>query len=44
MVKITKAFVDGEIEIGRGLNQVFSLSRAGETRWSSHYGFVKILI
>ena len=27
----------GEKETGRGLNQEFSLIRAGDTRWSSHY-------
>jgi hypothetical protein len=27
----------GEISSGRGLNQEMSLTRPGDTRWSSHY-------
>ncbi|MCH82423.1 zinc finger MYM-type protein 1-like [Trifolium medium] len=33
-----KALQDGEISSGRGLNQETTIKKAGETRWSSHYG------
>ena len=34
----------GELDTGRGLNQIGSLQRAGDTRWSSHYSSVKSLL
>jgi hypothetical protein len=33
-----------EIESGRGLNQISTLQRAGDTRWSSHLRSVSSLI
>ncbi|KAL6582954.1 hypothetical protein OROMI_005032 [Orobanche minor] len=35
--KLEEAIGSGELETGSGLNQELSLSRAGDTRWSSHY-------
>jgi uncharacterized protein (UPF0147 family) len=34
----------GELDTGRGLNQIGSLQKAGDTRWSSHYNSVKSLL
>ncbi|XP_060965214.1 uncharacterized protein LOC133034190 [Cannabis sativa] len=34
----------GELESGKGLNQIGSLQRAGDTRWSSHLKFISSLI
>jgi Domain of unknown function (DUF4371) len=44
VVEIAKALINGEIEMGSGLNQELGLSRAGETRWGSHYGSITNLI
>ncbi|XP_039015479.1 zinc finger MYM-type protein 1-like [Hibiscus syriacus] len=38
--KIAKAFENGEIVIGKGLNQELSLGRPGDTRWGSHYKLI----
>ena len=35
--KIVEAMDIGEIESGKGLHQEYTLQRATETRWSSHY-------
>ncbi|KAL6521278.1 hypothetical protein OROGR_017847 [Orobanche gracilis] len=35
--KLEEAIGSGELETGSGLNQELSLSRAGDTRWSSHH-------
>jgi hypothetical protein len=35
---VTEAVESGEISTGRGLNQETTLTRAGDTRWGSHYG------
>ena len=35
--KVIKGLTDGDIFSGTGLNQQVSLTRAGATRWSSHY-------
>ncbi|KAJ9546029.1 hypothetical protein OSB04_025736 [Centaurea solstitialis] len=42
--KVFEALNSGEILSGRGLNQETSLSRAGATRWGSHYGTLVSLI
>ena len=34
----------GELDTGRGANQIGSLQRAGDTRWSSHYKSIKSLL
>ena len=34
----------GEFDTGRGLNQIGSLKKSGDTRWSSHYKSVKSLL
>ncbi|KAL5730797.1 hypothetical protein ACHQM5_003589 [Ranunculus cassubicifolius] len=36
--KISDALKVGEISSGKGLNQEIGVKRAGDTRWSSHYG------
>jgi hypothetical protein len=35
---VTEAVESGEISTGRGLNQETTLTRAGDTRWGSHFG------
>ncbi|XP_061368801.1 uncharacterized protein LOC133311724 [Gastrolobium bilobum] len=35
--EIVKSIASGDVQSGRGLNQEMSLSRPGDTRWSSHY-------
>ncbi|KAJ9564549.1 hypothetical protein OSB04_000515 [Centaurea solstitialis] len=44
VVKVFEALNSGEISSGRGLNQETSLTRAGDTRWGSHYGTLVSLI
>ncbi|XP_073360020.1 uncharacterized protein [Aegilops tauschii subsp. strangulata] len=34
----------GELDTGRGANQIGSLQRAGDTRWSSHHKSIKSLL
>uniref|UniRef100_A0A8I6Z8B1 DUF4371 domain-containing protein n=1 Tax=Hordeum vulgare subsp. vulgare TaxID=112509 RepID=A0A8I6Z8B1_HORVV len=34
----------GELDTGRGANQIGSLPRVGDTRWSSHYKSIKSLL
>lgn len=34
---VAKAFEDGELESGKGLNQELGLGRPCDTRWVSHY-------
>ncbi|XP_041994197.1 zinc finger MYM-type protein 1-like [Salvia splendens] len=36
--KVVEGIASDEINTGRGLNQEKSLTRPGDTRWSSHYG------
>jgi hypothetical protein len=36
--KMNKALKEGEISSGCGLNQQATIKRAGDTRWSSHFG------
>ncbi|XP_045796147.1 zinc finger MYM-type protein 1-like [Trifolium pratense] len=36
--KVDEALKEGEISSGRGLNQEATIKRAGDTRWSSHFG------
>ncbi|XP_042035085.1 uncharacterized protein LOC121781402 [Salvia splendens] len=36
--KVVEGIASDEINTGRGLNQEKSLTRLGDTRWSSHYG------
>ncbi|CAH9119282.1 unnamed protein product, partial [Cuscuta europaea] len=43
-LEIARMLEIGELETGRGLNQVGTLQRAGETRWSSHFSSVCSLI
>ncbi|CAH9050421.1 unnamed protein product, partial [Cuscuta europaea] len=43
-LEIARMLEIGELETGRGLNQVGTLQRAGETRWSSHFSSVFSLI
>ncbi|CAH9134491.1 unnamed protein product [Cuscuta epithymum] len=43
-LEIARLLEIGELETGRGLNQVGTLQRAGETRWSSHFSSVCSLI
>jgi hypothetical protein len=43
-IAIAKEIELGELDTGRGLNQIGSLQRAGDTRWSSHYKSVKSLL
>jgi hypothetical protein len=40
-IEIAKEIELGDLDTGRGLNQIGSLQRAGDTRWSSHYKSVK---
>ncbi|XP_059295635.1 uncharacterized protein LOC132048972 [Lycium ferocissimum] len=42
--EIGEALCKGELETGRGLNQVLGLARAGDTRWGSHYKSFKNFI
>ncbi|XP_061364098.1 uncharacterized protein LOC133307586 [Gastrolobium bilobum] len=35
--EIVKSIASDDVQSGRGLNQEMSLSRPGDTRWSSHY-------
>ncbi|XP_026428166.1 zinc finger MYM-type protein 1-like [Papaver somniferum] len=42
--EIAKRLDSGELETGKGENQIGTLPRATDTRWSSHYGFVCSLI
>ncbi|CAH9104467.1 unnamed protein product [Cuscuta europaea] len=43
-LEIARMLEIGELETRRGLNQVDTLQRAGETRWSSHFSSVCSLI
>ncbi|XP_039070163.1 zinc finger MYM-type protein 1-like [Hibiscus syriacus] len=38
--KIAKAFENGEIVTGKGLNQKLGLGRPGDTHWGSHYKLI----
>ncbi|XP_026439905.1 zinc finger MYM-type protein 1-like isoform X1 [Papaver somniferum] len=42
--EIAKRLSSGELETGKGANQIGTLPRATDTRWSSHYGSVCSLI
>ena len=42
--EIAREIEHGELDTGRGLNQIGSLQKAGDTRWSSHYKSVKSLL
>ena len=42
--KVTEALEIGDIPSGKGLNQETTLKRAGDTRWSSHFGSLVNLI
>ncbi|GJN37158.1 hypothetical protein PR202_gb26084 [Eleusine coracana subsp. coracana] len=41
--EITREIELGELDTGRGANQMSSLQRPGDTRWSSHYKSIKSL-
>ena len=43
-IEIENMLAIGELETGRGLNQIGTVKRAGETRWSSHFSSVCSLI
>ncbi|KAK8631833.1 hypothetical protein V6N13_028611 [Hibiscus sabdariffa] len=42
--KVTKAFENGEIVMGKGLNQELGLGRPCDTRWGSHYKMILNMI
>ncbi|KAL9685702.1 hypothetical protein QQ045_023153 [Rhodiola kirilowii] len=42
--EITESLADGDLETGKGLNQVRSLKRAGTTRWGSYFASVNTLV
>ncbi|XP_017250865.2 uncharacterized protein LOC108221502 [Daucus carota subsp. sativus] len=39
-----ESLADGNLETGKGLNQIRSLKRAGMTRWGSHFASVNTLV
>jgi hypothetical protein len=41
---IESLIASNEIETGRGVNQIGTLQRAGDTQWSSHFHFICSLI
>ena len=43
-MRVTKQINNGDIEIGKGLNQEIGLKRPGETRWGSQYKSLMNLI
>ncbi|KAK9164125.1 hypothetical protein Syun_005027 [Stephania yunnanensis] len=43
-VEIARKVASGERETGKGANQIGSLQRAGETRWSSHFDSIYSVI
>ncbi|XP_050378456.1 uncharacterized protein LOC126795730 [Argentina anserina] len=42
--EIAESLADGNLETGRGLNQIRSLKRAGMTRWGSHFASISTLV
>jgi len=44
VTKISHLIANDEIEIGRGTNQIDTLQRLGDTRWSSHFNSICILL
>jgi hypothetical protein len=44
VAEIESMIASNEIETGRGANQIGTLQRPGDTRWSSHFNFVSSLI
>jgi len=44
VVEIESMIASNEIETGRGANQISTLQRPGDTRWSSHFNSVCSLI
>lgn len=42
--KVEEALKVGEITSGRGLNQEIGVKKAGDTRWSSHYGTLHSIV
>uniref|UniRef100_A0A8I6XQ67 DUF4371 domain-containing protein n=1 Tax=Hordeum vulgare subsp. vulgare TaxID=112509 RepID=A0A8I6XQ67_HORVV len=44
VAEIAREIELGELDTGRGANQIGSLQRAGDTRWSSHYKSIKSLL
>ncbi|CAM8911182.1 unnamed protein product [Rhodiola kirilowii] len=42
--EIAESLADGDLETGKGLNQIRSLKRAGTTRWGSHFASVTTLV
>ncbi|PNX72121.1 zinc finger MYM-type protein 1-like [Trifolium pratense] len=43
-LNVNEGLESGEISSGRGLNQESTLTRAGDTRWGSHYGTLLRLV
>ncbi|KAL5660857.1 hypothetical protein ACJX0J_027982, partial [Zea mays] len=44
MVELARLLAIDELETGKGVNQIRSLKRPGETRWGSHLGSISSLI
>jgi hypothetical protein len=44
MVELARLLAIDEIETGKGVNQIRSLRRPGETRWGSHLGSISALV
>ncbi|XP_062166924.1 uncharacterized protein LOC133873208 [Alnus glutinosa] len=44
VAKIESMIASNEIETGRGANQIGTLQRPGDTRWSSHFNYVCSMI
>ncbi|XP_074374121.1 uncharacterized protein LOC141714503 [Apium graveolens] len=42
--KYSESLADGDLETGTGLNQTYSLKRAGMTRWGSHFASVNTVV
>ncbi|XP_071932882.1 uncharacterized protein [Coffea arabica] len=43
-IEIATKIANGELETGRGLNQIGTLKRAGDTRWGSHLDSISSLL
>ena len=43
-IEVATKIANGELETGRGLNQIGTLKRAGDTRWGSHLDSISSLL
>ncbi|XP_071918714.1 uncharacterized protein [Coffea arabica] len=43
-IEVATKIANGEFETGRGLNQIGTLKRAGDTRWGSHLDSISSLL